>query len=95
MLFCAVLPEHIYPQCYVKDDSIWNNEVLVLSEVNGKKSDTYPINPDIQNKMRGWWEYLHQNHLVTDEKFKRLIRTTRFSADERMGFINRDRKSVV
>ena len=81
--------EHIYPQCYVKDDSIWNNEVLVLSEVNGQKSDTYPINPDIQNKMRGWWEYLHQNHLVTDEKFKRLIRTTRFSADERMGFINR------
>ena len=81
--------EHIYPQCYVKDDSIWNNEVLVLSEVNGQKSDTYPISADIQNRMRRWWEYLHQIHLITDEKFKRLIRTTRFSAEERMGFINR------
>ncbi len=81
--------DHIYPQCYVKDDSIWNNEVLVLSEVNGQKSDTYPLNQDIQNKMRGWWEYLNQNRLITDEKFKRLIRNTGFSAEERMGFINR------
>lgn len=29
--------DHIYPQAYVKDDSIINNKVLVLSELNGAK----------------------------------------------------------
>ena len=29
--------DHIYPQCYVKDDSIVNNKVLVLSAINGDK----------------------------------------------------------
>ena len=43
--------EHIYPQSVVKDDSILNNKVLVLSKLNGEKGDTYPISPDIQKKM--------------------------------------------
>lgn len=29
--------DHIYPQAYVKDDSIINNKVLVLSVANGEK----------------------------------------------------------
>ena len=29
--------DHIYPQAYVKDDSIINNKVLVLSKINGGK----------------------------------------------------------
>ena len=35
--------DHIYPQAFVKDDSIINNKVLVLSEENGAKGDRYPI----------------------------------------------------
>ncbi len=81
--------EHIYPQVYVKDDSIINNEVLVQSELNGQKSDVYPIDAQIRSRMYGFWKMLHENKLLADEKFKRLTRATPFSADEKLGFINR------
>lgn len=81
--------DHIYPQCNVKDDSILNNKVLVLSERNSDKGDTYPIKPEWQNKMNGFWSMLYKNGLITDEKYKRLKRTTRFTDDEKYGFINR------
>ena len=81
--------EHIYPRKQVKDDSIFNNEALVLSEVNGQKSDDFPINPAIQGKMRPFWEYLKKCGLLSDEKFKRLTRTDGFTAEEKMGFIQR------
>ena len=81
--------EHIYPQALVKDDSILNNEVLVLSEINGEKSDTYPISAAIRNKMAGFWFMLKENGLITEEKYKRLTRKEPFSADEKFGFINR------
>ena len=81
--------EHIYPRKQVKDDSILNNEVLVLSEVNGQKSDTYPIAADIRTKMRPLWERWKACGLITDEKFKRLTRATPFTAEEKMGFIQR------
>lgn len=81
--------EHIYPQAYVKDDSILNNEILVDSRLNGQKSDTYPVNIDIQDKMKGYWYKLFKNNLITEEKFKRLVRTTPFSNEEKLGFINR------
>lgn len=81
--------EHIYPRKQVKDDSILNNEVLVLSEVNGQKSDTYPISADIRAKMRSHWEMWKECGLITDEKFKRLTRSTPFTAEEKMGFIQR------
>ena len=81
--------DHIYPQAYVKDDSILNNKVLVLSNENGAKSDTYPISPEIRNKMRNVWEFYKEKGLITEEKYKRLIRSTPFSEDEKYGFINR------
>ena len=81
--------EHIYPQSKVKDDSITNNKVLVLSKINGDKGDTYPIDAKIQNKMRSMWDYYHKYKLITDEKYNRLIRTTPFSEEEKMEFINR------
>ena len=81
--------EHIYPRKQVKDDSILNNEVLVLSEVNGQKSDTYPISADIRANMRPLWERWKACGLITDEKFKRLTRATPFTAEEKMGFIQR------
>ena len=81
--------EHIYPQAYIKDDSILNNEVLVLSEINGEKSDTYPIKDEIRSKMHGFWVMLKDAGLITEEKYKRLTRATPFTPDEKMGFINR------
>ncbi len=81
--------EHIFPQSLVKDDSIINNEILVQSEINGSKSDIYPVPKDIQAKMKPFWEKLKRNGLISDEKYGRLIRTTPFSDDEKSGFINR------
>ena len=81
--------DHIYPQAFVKDDSIINNKVLVLSSENGTKSDTYPITADIRHKMHGRWLYLKEIGLISEEKFKRLTRTTPFTEDEKLSFINR------
>ena len=81
--------DHIYPQAYVKDDSIINNKVLCLSEENGKKSDIYPIAEDIRHKMEGYWHFLKDAGLISDEKYKRLTRRTPFTDDEKIGFINR------
>ncbi len=81
--------DHIYPQCRVKDDSLLNNKVLVLSQRNSDKGDKYPISPEWQSKRRGFWERLHSNGLITDEKFKRLTRTAPFSESEKTEFINR------
>lgn len=81
--------DHIYPQAYVKDDSILNNKVLVLSSENGKKSDNYPIASDVRNKMRGMWDYYKEHKLITEEKYKRLVRSTSFTEDEKLSFINR------
>ncbi|MGN0377999.1 MAG: type II CRISPR RNA-guided endonuclease Cas9 [Butyrivibrio sp.] len=80
--------DHIYPQCYVKDDSL-NNKVLVLSEKNGEKGDTYPISESVRSKMQPFWHMLRQNNLISEEKYKRLVRNTPFTTDERQGFINR------
>ncbi len=81
--------DHIYPQSKVKDDSVRNNKVLVLSTANGEKGDVYPIKAEIRHAMRGWWDYLHTCGLITSEKHKRLIRSEPFSEAEQWGFINR------
>ena len=81
--------EHIYPQAYVKDDSIINNKVLVFSEENGAKQDIYPIKTEIRKQMSGIWAVWHHVGAVSDEKYKRLTRSTPFNDDEKYGFINR------
>lgn len=81
--------DHIYPQSQVKDDSLLNNLVLVESNANGQKSDVYPIAKEIQKRMGAYWTMLKHNGLVTEEKYRRLIRTKPFTQDEKMGFINR------
>jgi len=80
--------DHIFPQAKIKDDSL-ENKVLVESEANGTKSDTYPIDKDIRDKMRGFWKSLHEKKLIGDKKLQRLIRSTPFSEDELAGFISR------
>lgn len=81
--------EHIYPRSFVKDDSIINNKILVDSKANGDKRDSYPIDSAIQEKMRGYWTYLNKVGLISDEKFKRLVRPTAFTEEEKFEFINR------
>ena len=81
--------DHIWPQHYVKDDSIHNNKVLVLSTANADKGDRYPVDSAVQERMKGFWQKLHDNGLLNDEKYRRLTRTTPFTDDEKYGFINR------
>lgn len=81
--------DHIYPQSKVKDDSVLDNKVLVLSEENGEKSNTYPIKAEIRQKMGPWWKLLLDNGFITQEKYKRLVRHTPFDENEEWGFINR------
>ena len=87
--FSTCNKEHIYPQAKVKDDSIVNNIVLIDTNINGQKSDTYPISSDIRGKMSNFWKSLLNNGMISSEKYARLTRTTRFSEDEEWGFINR------
>lgn len=81
--------DHIWPQAFVKDDSIINNKVLVLSEENGNKSDRYPIADNIRHSMKGYWDYLKDVELISEEKYKRLTRATPFTDEEKYGFIAR------
>ncbi|MBQ4071455.1 MAG: type II CRISPR RNA-guided endonuclease Cas9 [Clostridia bacterium] len=81
--------DHIYPQSKVKDDSVLNNKVLVLSSENGAKGDKYPICADIRHKMESWWRLLLDGGFITTEKYKRLTRYIPFDEDEEWGFINR------
>lgn len=81
--------EHIYPRSIDPEDSHNINTILVKSEINGEKSDIYPIPAEIRNKMLPFWEKLKKNGLLSDEKFKRLTRSTPFSDNEKFGFINR------
>lgn len=80
--------DHIYPQSYVKDDSL-NNKVLVLSDLNGTKDNIYPVSPEIRGKMQGLWSWWNHVGAISDEKYKRLIRSAPFTDEEKMGFINR------
>ena len=80
--------DHIIPQSLKKDDSILHNKVLVLSTLNAEKGDGL-VPPAVQKQMHGYWKHLQDLELITKEKFKRLTRTTPYSADEKWGFINR------
>lgn len=80
--------DHIYPQSKVKDDSL-DNRVLVKRSLNIEKGNEYPINPNMQNKMRNFWLGLKQKGLISEEKYKRLIRTTCLTDDELYAFVNR------
>lgn len=81
--------DHIYPRSKVQDDSVLNNKVLCLANVNRAKDNDYPIAESIRANMHLWWEYLLKNGLMGKEKFSRLTRTTGFTEDELQQFINR------
>lgn len=81
--------DHIWPQSFVKDDSLLDNKVLVISQINGTKSDVYPIDAKIRQKMHSFWSRLKDTGLITEEKYRRLTRTTPFTDEEKLGFIHR------
>ena len=80
--------DHIFPQAKTMDDSL-DNKVLVLSRLNGEKSDDYPIKSVIRQKMHGFWTMLRDKGLISKRKYERLTRSTRLTAEELTGFIQR------
>ena len=83
--------DHIFPQSKIKDDSL-HNKVLVKSQLNGDKSDDYPIKAEIRNKMHLLWKnlfYRDPKNPTDKIKYERLTRSTPFTEDELAGFIER------
>ena len=80
--------DHIHPRSVVKDDS-FDNLVLVRSELNRSKTNDYPIRDSIRETMRGHWTFLRKHGLISEEKYRRLTRATRFEDSELAGFIAR------
>lgn len=81
--------DHIYPQHYIKDDSIENNLVLVKKKLNKDKEDK-PLTSEIQADRYTFWCMLKDKGFINSEKFTRLTkRTDSFTDDELTGFINR------
>lgn len=79
--------DHIYPQSKTKDDS-FDNLVLVKKDKNQKKDDKL-ISPDIQQKMKPFWNMLKDRKLISEKKYERLLRKTPLTDEELSGFINR------
>lgn len=80
--------DHIYPQSKVMDDSL-DNRVLVKKILNAEKSDNYPLKKEIRDKNKGFWKMLLDKEFISKEKYKRLVRSEEFTAEEYAGFINR------
>ncbi|MDE6550079.1 MAG: type II CRISPR RNA-guided endonuclease Cas9 [Clostridia bacterium] len=80
--------DHIFPRSKIKDDS-FDNTVLVKSKLNRDKTDVYPIEESIRNKMYAFWMYLHDIGAISSKKLSRLIRHTPLTEEERAEFINR------
>ena len=80
--------DHIYPRSRVKDDSL-DNLVLVLKKVNLDKSNVYPIDGKIREKMSRNWLMLLQKGMISKEKYKRLTRTEPLTEKELTDFVAR------
>ncbi len=80
--------DHIYPASKVMDDSL-DNRVLVKSERNRSKSDTFPVPESYVKQAGDLWRTLLEKGLISKEKYHRLTRRDSFSTDELAGFIAR------
>jgi CRISPR-associated endonuclease Csn1 len=81
--------DHIFPRSKTKDDSILNNLVLVKGTLNRDKSDTYPLPASVRASQSAFWSQLKDQKLITEEKYRRLLRKEELSLEELAGFINR------
>lgn len=80
--------DHIYPRSLTKDDSL-DNLVLVKKIINSKVKSNRLVPPEIQFKMKSFWNLLRKNGLITAEKYSRLNRKRELTTEELAGFINR------
>ena len=80
--------DHIFPQSKIKDDSL-DNRVLVKRESNAIKSNVFPIDDDVQQKMYSFWKLLKDKGLISAKKFERLTRKNELTEDELNDFVAR------
>lgn len=80
--------DHIFPQSKIKDNSL-DNRVLVKSELNREKTNSYPINDSIRNKMHAFWKMLKEKGLISKKKYERLIRCVELTNEELKSFAAR------
>ena len=79
--------DHIYPKQLVRDEDIEKNLVLVSTQANRDKGNSFPLSPQTRGRQYTFWKDLCSEGYITKEKFERLIRSTPFSVEERAGFI--------
>ena len=80
--------DHIYPRSLTKDDS-WNNLVLVRKDINGAKSNDYPLSNDIRKARHTFWTLLKNKGLISDIKYERLIGSEELSPEILEKFVAR------
>lgn len=81
--------DHIYPRSKIKDDSL-SNRVLCYKEYNQNiKKDFYPVFKEIRSAMQPMWAVWLDKKLISEEKYKRLTRSTPLTQEELGEFINR------
>lgn len=80
--------DHIYPQSQTADDSL-DNRVLVCKVKNQEKTDIYPIESTIRNKMYSTWKSWMQKGLISKKKFDRLTGTEKLTREQLMNFVNK------
>lgn len=80
--------DHIFPRSKIKDDSL-DNRVLVKSELNRDKTNTYPISENIRKNMYPFWKMLKDKGLISPKKFDRLVRHTELTDKELSDFVAR------
>lgn len=79
--------DHIVPQCYIKDDSL-GNRVLIKTSDNANKTGTLGTHPGIIQRMRKFWEFLHEKKFISDKKLRSLMKTN-YDENDQKGFIDR------
>lgn len=79
--------DHILPQSLIKDDSL-DNLVLVNRATNQHKSNSYPLPPSIQCKMKPTWRRLRDAGMLSAKKYANLTRTTPLTESELNSFVS-------
>ena len=79
--------DHIIPQFYITDNSL-DNLALVIKSENQRKSTDLLLDDTIIDKHAGWWKALHEKGMISEKKYRNLIRRE-LSDVEKLKFINR------
>lgn len=80
--------DHIFPQAFMKDDSL-DNKVLVKREENNGKSDNVALNL-FGAKMKPFWKKLCDHRLISKKKYAHLTTdSSNIDKYKANGFINR------